>query len=118
METHRRFLASLATRYGLRRVRDTIVERARALDEAVASAERLVEAGIKARRSALEGLLGRIESLSPLATLRRGYSVCLAAEDSIRITSYKQVRPGDKVRLVFAEGGAACVVERADKETR
>lgn len=117
IERDRRFLASLATRYGLRRMRDRLVAYARGLDEAAASVERLVETSIETRRSKLEGLLGRVESLSPLATLRRGYSVCFTADTSMRVTTYKQIKPGDRLRLVFAEGGAICLVERRDKET-
>jgi exodeoxyribonuclease VII large subunit len=116
IDRRRRFLATLATRYGLRRVRDSLLAYARMLDEATSLAQRLAEAAIKARRSRLEGLLGRVESLSPLATLARGYSVCFKTDTFLRVTSDRQIARGDRLRLVFAEGGAICAVERRDEE--
>jgi len=80
-------------------------------------AQRLTETAIETRRAKLESLVGRVESLSPLATLRRGYSVCFRWDTSLRVTGYRQIAAGDRLRLVFAEGGAICTVERADKET-
>jgi exonuclease VII large subunit len=58
-----------------------------------------------------------MDSLSPLSTLRRGYAVCYKGETQARVTSYKQVGPGDLLRVVFAEGGATCEVRRAGEET-
>jgi exodeoxyribonuclease VII large subunit len=46
-----------------------------ALDRSVASLERGVLGAVKRRRLALATLSGRIDALSPLATLQRGYSV-------------------------------------------
>jgi exodeoxyribonuclease VII large subunit len=114
--THRRFLESLATRYGLRRIKDRLFTAARDLDEAVTLAERLVKSRIESEKSALANLVGKIESLNPLSTLRRGYSVCYKQDTDERVTSYRQVNPGDHVRVLFAEGRAICEVERADKE--
>ena len=58
-----------------------------------------------------------METLNPLSTLRRGYSVCYKGDTRVRVTSYRQVTPGDLVRVVFAEGGRSCEVEEAEKET-
>lgn len=116
IERHKAFLSGLATRYGLRRVRDTIVASSRGLDEMIASAERLVCSRVESERSRLVGLTERVESLNPLAVLRRGFAVCFRRDTGERVTSWRQIAAGDHLRIVFAEGGAICAVEQADKE--
>jgi exodeoxyribonuclease VII large subunit len=118
IERRRSFVTGLATRYGLRRVRDRLLTSSRGLDEVMLSAQRLLGQAIESRRAALGGAVGRIESLNPLATLRRGYSVCYKVDTGERVGSYKQIQPGDHVRMVFAEGKALCKVEKADKEIK
>jgi exodeoxyribonuclease VII large subunit len=117
IERHRSFLAGLATRYGLRRIGDRIVALVRAVDEIMTTAERLTAGRIETARARLVTDVARIDSLNPLATLRRGYAVCYKGDTQVRVTTYKQVIPGDLLRVVFAEGGAICEVRSAGEET-
>jgi len=114
---HREFLAGLATRYGLRRIGDRILESKRSLDEALALAERLTRGRVEAGEAGLAALAGRLEALNPLATLRRGYSVCYKGDTLEVVSSYRQVGPGDRMRVVFAEGGAICGVEKVEAKS-
>jgi exodeoxyribonuclease VII large subunit len=63
----------------------------------------------------LSGLAGRVEALSPLSTLRRGYSVALKVKTGEVISTYRQVDAGDSVRLVLSAGGALCRVENVEE---
>jgi exodeoxyribonuclease VII large subunit len=56
-------------------------------------------------------LAGRLESLSPLAVLGRGYAVCWNADRTAIIRSADTVRPGDGVRVTLASGELACEVK-------
>jgi len=116
IERHKAFLSGLATRYGLRRVRDTIVASSRSLDEMIATAERLVCSRVESERSRLAGLAEKVGSLNPLAVLKRGFAVCFKRSTGERVTSWRQIAAGEHLRIVFAEGQAICAVERADKE--
>jgi exodeoxyribonuclease VII large subunit len=118
IDGHRNLLKGLATRYGLRRIGDRIVTLLRSLDETMMLAERLTRGRIEAARAGLGACAGKLDSLNPLATLERGYSVCYTLDTAERVTSYRQVRAHDRLRIVLAEGGAICEVERADKEIR
>jgi exodeoxyribonuclease VII large subunit len=94
----------------LRRVAGTLTTRlatARGrLDTAIA--RRRLEAGQRAAT-----LAARLEALSPLSVLGRGYAVCWnAARDGI-IRSAADVVPGARVQVTLAEGELACRVERA-----
>ena len=88
------------------------VERARehasiALDELDGAVVRHIDHG----RRALEAAAGRLNALSPLATLERGFAI--ARDSSGRtIRTVKSVTPGAEVDLVLRDGVASVTVER------
>jgi exodeoxyribonuclease VII large subunit len=53
----------------------------------------------------------RLDTLSPLASLGRGYSICLKPDGSI-VSRIGQVEAGDGVRLRVSDGSIDCRVER------
>jgi exodeoxyribonuclease VII large subunit len=59
-------------------------------------------------------LAGRLENLSPLAVLGRGYAVCWNADKTAIVRSAASVQPGEAVRVTLAEGELACRVERTE----
>jgi exodeoxyribonuclease VII large subunit len=90
----------------------TRVATARARLEAAATRQRLVAAGRVAT------LTARLDALSPLAVLARGYAVCWnEARDGI-IRSASAVTPGDGVHVTLAEGEISCRVERVTTDGR
>ena len=59
------------------------------------------------------GALGaRLDALSPLAVLGRGYAVCWNDARTTIIRSAASVRPGDRVHVTLAEGELPCRVEQ------
>lgn len=138
IEGHKRFIESLGTRYGLRSMSDKLRMQMRYLEEVLLRAERVMAARVEAEtarmgeaiaraelyigarlekaKARLGGLGGRVDALSPLSTLKRGYSVVLDEKTGRVISTYKQVNPGDDVRLVLSAGGALCRVENVEEE--
>ena len=57
-------------------------------------------------------LVGRLDNLSPLAVLARGYAVCWNADRTAIIHTASQVAPGDRVRVTLHEGELHCDVRR------
>ena len=55
-----------------------------------------------------------LDAMSPLRVLTRGYSLAEDERGGL-IKSASQLRPGDRVRLRFAEGGADCTVDSVNK---
>jgi len=74
-------------------------------------------AGIRARlrneRSRFQVAVGKIDALSPLAILQRGFALCRDAQGNI-VKSAADVSLGDKVRVTLAAGELDCRVEEID----
>jgi exodeoxyribonuclease VII large subunit len=70
---------------------------------------------IDTRRAVAEARLrelgGRLDALSPLAVLGRGYAVCWNEARTSIIRSRAAVQPGDAVRVTLADGDIGCRVE-------
>jgi exodeoxyribonuclease VII large subunit len=80
--------------------------------------ERLRASAVRSRERAdsrFRVLAGRLNTLSPLAVLARGYAVCWNADRTAIIRSAASVGAGERVRVTLHEGELACEVV---KETR
>jgi len=76
---------------------------------------RLGGAAHRARHRAdarFRALAGRLENLSPLAVLGRGYAVCWNADKTAIVRSAATVASGDQVHVTLAQGEIACRVEK------
>ncbi len=58
----------------------------------------------------LRGTAGRLEGLSPLAVLSRGYAVCWNADRSAILRDAAAVAPGDHVQVRLSRGALECAV--------
>ncbi|HEV8585295.1 MAG TPA: exodeoxyribonuclease VII large subunit [Methylomirabilota bacterium] len=80
--------------------------------------DRALARGLDGGRHRLAGAAGRLDSLSPLAVLSRGYSLTLTASGDI-VRSARQVLAGDEVTVMLHEGSlAARVTARKERDER
>jgi len=61
--------------------------------------------------SRFRALAGRLENLSPLAVLGRGYAVCWNGDRTAIVRSANTVTAGDRVHVTLADGEINCRVE-------
>jgi len=61
-------------------------------------------------------LAGRLETLSPLAVLGRGYAVCWNGSKTAIVRSAASVAPGDAVQVTLAHGELGCQVVTTKNE--
>ncbi|HOV79843.1 MAG TPA: exodeoxyribonuclease VII large subunit [Bacillota bacterium] len=72
---------------------------------------------VQRERGRLSVLAGCLQSLSPLATLARGYSICTTEDGGSVVTDAASVRSGDRLNLRLHRGRLECIVEGRDRTT-
>jgi exodeoxyribonuclease VII large subunit len=69
------------------------------------------------RESQLARLAGKIESLSPLAVLARGYSITQNAATRSVVRTAEDLTIGETILTRFARGEAVSTVQRINRKT-
>jgi exodeoxyribonuclease VII large subunit len=109
------FIESLNTHYGMRAMRDRVTAGMRDLDEAVGRARKTLEGRIESGLARLTGLRGKVETLSPLSTLERGYSIVFHEASGTIVNGVEQVDVGDRLMIRFFKGSAVSRVESTEE---
>lgn len=103
------------------RLGEALGQRARTARRAVEHCARRVtfaaQRVVVQRRLRLEGVGGRLNALSPLATLARGYAVAVNASGQV-VSSVAGIDPGDSLTVRVRDGRLRTTVESAEPEAR
>jgi exodeoxyribonuclease VII large subunit len=100
----RQRLNSLAQRRVFRFPLELLHEQERRLDDFGERLARVMQLRIQRLTHKLEASAGRLESLSPLNVLARGYSLTRTVPGQHVVKSVEQVKVGDAVEIVLADG--------------
>ena len=73
-----------------------------------------IKHSIQFQRQKVEGVLGKLDSLSPLAILQRGYSITRKIPSLQILRNSAHVREGEKVEVKLYKGTLHCGVEKAN----
>jgi len=101
----------LALQRPFRRPFDLVHDRSRRLDELAALAETAVRRVVRDYHSRLSRLAGKIETLSPLAVLARGYTITQDAQTGKVLRSASELHVGQQIVTRFAAGEATSTVD-------
>lgn len=71
---------------------------------------------LERRRSLIAAVVGRMNGLSPLAILGRGYSILSRARDGAILRNAEEVEVGDEVLAHLAKGRLKCTVNRVSPD--
>lgn len=99
------------TRARLDRALRAVVERRRVGVQVLPRLARTTRSALDRRRAEVAVLAGRLDALSPLATLRRGYSVARSPEGQV-LKQLDDFVPGSNFQLRVSDGRVDCRVER------
>ena len=72
---------------------------------------------VERRRARLASAAARVDALSPLAVLGRGYAICARRDDGIIVRSAADVDAGQAVRVRLRTDTLDCTVESTEKGT-
>lgn len=97
-----------------RRPFDLVMDRSRRLDELSAHASSSMNRLVIERASRLATIAGKMESLSPLAVLARGYTITRDAKTGAAVRAATQLRVGQSIVTRFASGEAVSKVEAVE----
>lgn len=114
LDAARARLAGLARSYALRHPQDQVQQSRQRLDELAGRLQRASVDGIRSVRARAETLGGKLEALSPLKVLARGYSVTLRAGGKL-VTAADQVKPGEGLETRLHRGRIHSRVERTEE---
>lgn len=104
----RESLGYLTRSAALTRPLDRVNQRRQQLDELLYRAEMTIRHATEGRRRRLEALAGKLDGLSPLGTLARGYAICRIASTGQVVTAASQVSPGERLKVRVREGELVC----------
>jgi exodeoxyribonuclease VII large subunit len=108
-------LKSLAERRVFRRPLDRVHDLEQRLDQIDDRLQRATRQRLSRLRQLLQAAAGRLESLSPLQVLGRGYTLTRRADDQQVVRSFGQVKPGDLVETIVQDGQFASRVEKIER---
>jgi len=111
----RQNLGSLLNRPVFQRPQDMINQRQQALDMAVRDLVRSGKNSFDSQRNRLSLVLTRLEALSPLKVMNRGYSVSRRMPKRQLLRSVEQILPGDRMETLLPDGSVVSFVESVDK---
>jgi len=107
-------LDALAGSAVFRRPFQRVFELARRLDELNVRATRAIRGRARLARQQADTVAGRLESLSPLAVLGRGYSLTQRTSDGWLIRAAADLSPGQQITTRFARGQAISRIEQVE----
>lgn len=115
VERRRIRLRALAERPVLQRPEGRLLQDRQRLDNLARRLEYLGGNLLAARRRELAGLAGRLEALSPLAVLARGYAIA-RTEDGRVVKEAAGLQAGDRLDVLLYRGSVRCQVEEIHPE--
>lgn len=89
---------------------DSIHQLSQTIDGLEMSYYREINERLESKNDLLESLAAQLNGLSPLATLKRGYSITRTSTGEI-VTSNKHVNIGDRLNLRLSQGKLLCTVD-------
>jgi len=90
---------------------DRLQEKAQLLDDLSLGLSHNMRQLISITRERYSSLINRLQALSPLAVLSRGYSLSMLMADDSVIKNAAQVKKGDRVKTILSDGGFISSVE-------
>ena len=107
-------LDAIQRHHAFRRPFQLIYDLTRQVDDCSGRTHRAIRHRLQLARQQTETFTSRLESLSPLAVLGRGYSITERPADGRVIRAAGELTPGEQISTRFARGQAISRVEKVE----
>ena len=108
-DAHKTHLQDLETRLSPTRRKDALYQLSQRIDDLETRCQNAMTRCLSNRERDLRTLAQRLNALSPLATLERGYSISRKTDGAV-LTSAEQVSIGNRIEIQLAAGHLVCRV--------
>ncbi|HEX3043653.1 MAG TPA: exodeoxyribonuclease VII large subunit, partial [Bacillota bacterium] len=109
IQTCRQEVLKLTRSRGLLYPRQTLDQRRQEIDYLLERMTRTLKQNLVLERERYGKIIGKLDTLSPLATLQRGYTIAQKT-DGVVMKSADQVQSGERFKLILAQGKLDCQV--------
>jgi len=110
--------ALVALRHMLKSPQDRLLEKQQLLDEINSALMQNMWHYLNITREKTGSLIYRLEALSPLAVLSRGYSLSMLMPEGRVIKDAVELNRGDKIKTILSKGAIISLVEEVIKDER
>jgi len=118
IEYHRKRLESIERSIGFRKPLERINQYRQTVDELKRSIIAEVTHLVALQRKSVQALKGKLDALSPLAILERGYSIASKLPEEKIVRSIQDISVGDALKVLFKDGAAISEVKDKDVKKR
>jgi exodeoxyribonuclease VII large subunit len=121
IEYHRKRLESIEKNILFRKPTERINQYRQTVDEIKRAIFAASTHLLTLHRKSLQALTGKLDALSPLAILDRGYSICSRLPEGKIVRSVEDISVGDALKILFTDGEATSEVKEkshARKDTK
>ena len=112
--SYRQRLDALASRPALARPLDAVHNQSRVVDEFAARLHAAMRSELREQQQRLVAVSGKLDSLSPLAVLGRGYSLTQDKKTGRLVTDVKQLKAGQEILTRLAVGSVVSTVNQVE----
>ncbi len=118
IEEARSSLASILNRPVFRRPMDIVTQRQQSLDSLVRLLHASGKNSFEKLKNRLSLVVSRLDTLSPLRILARGYTVTRKLPGRSLVRSIEDTMPGDQIETIIADGTLIARVEETEKKKK
>lgn len=97
---------------------DKITAQLQRIDEITRALRQGLLVNISRSKEYFSKIYGKLEALSPLAVLKRGYCICETLPDRRIVKSANELKKGESLALRFADGEIQCQVPNNNKQVK
>jgi exodeoxyribonuclease VII large subunit len=115
VDSGRQRLAVLTNTAPFNRPKASLDLRRQEVDHLVTDLYDAVTSKVNMKKMEFAGLIAKLDAMSPLSVLSRGYSICTGSEGTV-IRDASQVNKGDRLRIRLYKGTALCDVVETETQ--